>query len=305
MRSIYKDRWHPAFVLISGVQAMTLFTPRATEPIGIDLAPPFPTVTALVSHGFGHLEKTRFAPASDCGYWGDRGTYTCDNNYACRFHSSHAEYPGMVGCCPKDPLGLCDGFYSTCYGRQEISKTPSLLSSTDDLFAIFCTEDVWSYCLPRTWPEIGVSAFECTNFTLGATATVHTISTYTDASVLGITVVSAVSIPWIKDHEMIMRLNFNPTKAATTHSSRSTVINMAGPSSGPSLILVGAVVGSVVGGFVALSTMVIILWILRKRKISKNNLFLSQQSSEQCVSVRSGSENQASPPAERKKAQRA
>ncbi|KAE8401877.1 hypothetical protein BDV37DRAFT_285280 [Aspergillus pseudonomiae] len=305
MRSIYKDQWHPALAIICGVQAMTLFTLRATEAIGIELTPPFPTVTALVSHGFGRRYKTRFGPPSDCGYWGDRGTYGCDNNYDYRFHTSHADYPGMMGCCAKGPVGPCDGFYSTCYGHHDISKTPSLLSSTDDLFAIFCTRDVWSYCLPWTWPEIGISAFECTNFTLRGTATVRTISTYTDVSMFGITVVSAVSMPWIKDDEMITRLNFKPTKAATSHSSQSSVTNMSKASSGPSPILVGAEVGSVVGGLVAFSTMLIILWILRKTKLSKNTVFLRQQSPSQGVCDRPGSEDQPLPPAERKKAQRA
>ncbi|KAB8246389.1 hypothetical protein BDV35DRAFT_380666 [Aspergillus flavus] len=198
---------------------MTLFTPRATSPSSIDPNLPFPMPTEPTNYGFAHGYKTWYGPASDCGYWGDRGTYGCDDSFACRFHSSNADYPGMMGCCPQGPAGPCNGFFSTCYGHHEITKTPSLLSSTDDFFAI--------------------------------------------------TAVSAVSILWIKDREMITRLNFKPTRTATSHSSEPTATKMSESSSGPSPTLGGAVVGSVVGGLVALSVTVLILWVWRKRKLSK------------------------------------
>ncbi|KAE8344899.1 hypothetical protein BDV24DRAFT_148739 [Aspergillus arachidicola] len=248
---------------------MTLFTPRATGPSSIDVNLLFPMPTEPTNYGFARGYKTWYGPASDCGYWGDSGTYGCDDNFACRFHLSHADYPGMMGCCSKGPAGPCNGFFSTCYGHREITKTPSLLSSTDDFFAMFCTKDDWLYCLPWTWPEIGVSAFQCTNSTLREIATIHIISTYTNAAWFGRTAVSAVSISWIKDREMITRLNFKPTKTATAHSSRSTATETSESSSGPSPTLVGAVVGSVVRGLVALFVTVLILWVLQKRKLSK------------------------------------
>ncbi|KAE8420249.1 hypothetical protein BDV36DRAFT_281576 [Aspergillus pseudocaelatus] len=249
---------------------MTLFTPRATGPSSIDLPPPSPMPTEPINHDFARGYKTWFGPASDCGYWGDSGTYGCDDNYICRFHSSHAGYPGMMGCCSKGPAGPCNGFFSTCYGRHEISKTPSLLSSTDDFFAMFCTKDDSPYCLPWTWPEIGVSAFECTNFTLSETATIETFFTHTNIAGFGKTAVFVVSISWIEDPEMITRLDFKPTKPATSQSSRSTATNTSESSSGPSPILVGVLVGSVVGGFASLSATVIILWMLRKGRLSKD-----------------------------------
>ncbi|KAJ1716306.1 hypothetical protein NYO67_1578 [Aspergillus flavus] len=289
---MHETRWHPALAFVAGVQAMTLFTPRATSPSSIDPNLPFPMPTEPTNYGFAHGYKTWYGPASDCGYWGDRGTYGCDDNFACRFHSSNADYPGMMGCCPQGPAGPCNGFFSTCYGHHEITKTPSLLSSTDDFFAMFCTKDDWPYCLHWTWPEIGVSAFECTNITLRETATVHTLSTYTNAAWLGRTAVSAVSILWIKDREMITRLNFKPTRTATSHSSEPTATKMSESSSGPSPTLGGAVVGSVVGGLVALSVTVLILWVWRKRKLSKGHILLNQESSPRGVSHRSGSGEQ-------------
>ncbi|KAB8211523.1 hypothetical protein BDV34DRAFT_219478 [Aspergillus parasiticus] len=256
---MHGTRWNPALALVAGVQAMTCFTPRATDPSSIDVNLSFPMPTEPTNYGFARGYKTWYGPASDCDYWGDSGTYGCDDNFACRFHSSHADYPGIMGCCSKGLVGPCDGFFSTYYGHHEITKTPSLLSSTHDFFAMFCTKDDCLYCLPWTWPEIGVSAFECTNLTLRETATIHIISTYTNAAWFGRTAVSAVSISWIKDREMITRLNFKPTETATTHSSRSTATETSESSSGPSPALVGAVVGSVVGGLVALFVTVLIL----------------------------------------------
>lgn len=205
-----------------------------------------------------------------------------------------------MGCCPKGPAGPCNGFFSTCYGRHEILETPSLLSSTDDFFAMFCTKDDFPYCLPWAWPEIGVSAFECTHFTLKETATIHTLSTHTNVAGFGKTAVFVVSISWIEDREMIPRLNFKPTKPATSPSSRSTATNSSKSSSGPSAILVGAVVGSIVGGFIALSTAVIILWMLRKGGLSMDDIVLSEQSPAQGVSHNLGPVEQACPHTDRK-----
>ncbi|KAB8220026.1 hypothetical protein BDV33DRAFT_203744 [Aspergillus novoparasiticus] len=274
---------------------MTLFTPRATGPSSIDVNLPFPMPTEPTNYGFARGYKTWYGPASDCGYSGDSGTYGCDDNFACRFYSSHAVYPGIVDCCSKGPAGPCNGFFSTCYGHHEITKTPSLLSSTDNFFAVFCTKNDWLYCLPWTWPEIGVSAFQCTYLTLREMATIHTFSTYTNAAWFCRTAVSAVSISWIKDREMITRLNFKPTKTATTHSSRSTATETSESSPGPSQTLVGAVVGSVVGGLVALFVTVLILWVLQKRKLSKGNILLNQESPPPVVSHRSGSGQQPFP----------
>ncbi|KAE8137806.1 hypothetical protein BDV38DRAFT_282737 [Aspergillus pseudotamarii] len=292
---MYKTQWHHALVLVAGVQAMTLFTPRATGPSSIDLTPPSPMPTEPINHGFARRYKTWFGPASDCGYWGDSGIYGCDDNYACRFHSSHADYPGMMGCCPKGPAGPCNGFFSTCYGHHEILKTPSLLSSTDDFFVMFCTKDDSPYCLRWTWPEIGVSAFECTSFTLSETATINSLLTHTDVAGFGRTAVFVVSISWIEDAELVTRLNFKPPKPTSSQSSRSTATNMSKSSSGPSPILVGAVVGSVVGGLAALSASMIILWMLRKGRRFKDKIVLNEQSAARGVSHNLGPVEQACP----------
>ncbi|KAF5856575.1 hypothetical protein ETB97_007132 [Aspergillus alliaceus] len=260
MRNEHKAKWLLVFMVVALVQAMALFTPRVTHTSDTNQVslPPEPTIQS--SDGGARRHKTFFGPASDCGYWGDIGTYRCDDNYPCRFHASNAAYPAMMGCCPNSPAGPCGGFYSVCYGRHQISQAPSLASFTDDIFAIFCTKDDYPHCLPWTWPEIGVSAFECTNFTLKGTATLYTAATYTNDLDVGVTMVSTVSISWMEDDELIRRLNLKP-------GSRPDV----------SFALVGAVIGAVAGGAAAISAAVLVLWMLRKKKRSNRRVPLNSE----------------------------
>ncbi|KAE8311926.1 hypothetical protein BDV41DRAFT_578195 [Aspergillus transmontanensis] len=83
---MHGTRRNPVLALVAGVQAMTFFTPRATGPSSIDVNLPFPRPTGPTNCGFARGYKTWYGPASDCDYWGNSGTYGCDENFACRFH---------------------------------------------------------------------------------------------------------------------------------------------------------------------------------------------------------------------------
>ncbi|KAE8348695.1 hypothetical protein BDV28DRAFT_161123 [Aspergillus coremiiformis] len=233
---------------------MSLFTPRATITGNTGLVSLSPEPTVLDRHQLARRYETKFGPVRDCGYWGENATYRCGERYHCRFHASNAAFPGMLGCCSNSSDTPCSGFLSVCYGTYQIAQSPSLLSSTDDL-AMLCTDKDFPHCLAYTWPDMNISAFLCTNFTRQGTPTLHTMSTYTNASGIGATVVSVLSVSGISDDELITRQNIKSTKK-TGQSSTST----AESSSAPLPTLIGAVVGSVVGVAIVIAASIIIFW---------------------------------------------
>ncbi|PLB44955.1 hypothetical protein P170DRAFT_479494 [Aspergillus steynii IBT 23096] len=264
--------------LLPLVNALAFPTPAATSTIDatIPKTTPEPTQGIALVHGlFARDAEPSYLPASECGFFSNSSSINfCQDNWDCLFHVPNKEYGGMRGCCPRTSSESCIGFASTCYGKHEVSATPSLLSKTTDPYVTFCTFKSYPYCGPYTWPEIGAVSFDCGNLDDGTT-TVYTASTETDDDD-DYTLIHAVSVMYIDDDTLKSIASVNqPTSvsATTTPASKSTSTPVsssdASDSDSGSSTPTGAIVGGVVGGVVGAVGLIaagIFFWLLQKRK---------------------------------------
>ncbi|KAL2807807.1 hypothetical protein BJX63DRAFT_411226 [Aspergillus granulosus] len=226
-------------------------------------------------------DTTSQAESSICGYYeGSKNSrLACYHGNACVFHAPDSEFPGMVGCCLTTSTTTPCIIFSTCYNSAEISATPSLLSSTSDPFVMLCTYEDNPECHTRTWPDLNVSDFACTDETSSQPETMYTAGSLTDVDDDEDQITETISVSWIADAV----LHSLRSVSATTTSTSETTTPQSTPSESPSTGLtsdtedsdpksddsstpVGAIVGGIVGGVVGITLLAVGGWLIWRRR---------------------------------------
>ncbi|OJD19350.1 hypothetical protein AJ78_00712 [Emergomyces pasteurianus Ep9510] len=267
------------FVVAANAVAFT--TPSATIPTqNAPFAIPEPTKLPLKNdpaHKLVRRATTQQAEASICGYYAGskQSRLACYNNNACVFHSSNANFPAMVGCCPTVSTTTPCTFISTCYGSSQLAATSSLRAFSNDPFVMLCTGDENPLCHTRTWPGFSVADYQCTYSGTGTSSgaeTMFTVGSLTDVKNDADQYTETMSISWIDDSVLlaIRGASATLTPGTTATSTTTSPGNKAGPteddndskgsgSKPNTTTIVGAAVGGG-GGFIVLVVVVVFIW---------------------------------------------
>ncbi|KAJ5818555.1 hypothetical protein N7474_004146 [Penicillium riverlandense] len=283
-----------AFALVPAAQAITFEEPRATPVYDFDRRggqqPPAPTNGPLLPRAIGRRTYSLSAGISYftstmgsefCGYMSGQldGGVFCNPGYDCIFHTPDAIYSGMVACCLEDGGSSACGFRSTCYNSDQISSTPALLSYSDNTFVQLCTDNTAAECVTWTYPELGVTDFQCTDTNtviwMSTWATGITtfgsgsISGYSTGGLLEVVPISTVGDVYINEH--VTGAGKQPLSSAAPAGSTPTfdVINNSTNSGGGSSVSGGAIAGAVVGsvvGVAGICAALFMFFLMRRKK---------------------------------------
>ncbi|KAJ5625758.1 hypothetical protein N7510_002067 [Penicillium lagena] len=294
MANFWAAACYAAFALVPAAQAIPFEEPRATPVYDFDRRggqqPPAPTDGPLlpralgrrlysVSAGVSYLTST--VGSEFCGYSSGQldGGIFCNPGYACIFHTPDATYNGMVACCLDDGGSSACGFRSTCYNADQISSTPSLMSYSDNNFVQLCTDNTAAECVTWTYPELGVTDFQCTDtntviwmstWATGLTALGSgSVSGSSSTAILEIVPISTVGDAYINEH--VTGAGKQPLSTAAAASSTPTlnVINNSTNSGGGSSVSSGAIAGAVVGsvvGVAGIGAALFMFFLMRRKK---------------------------------------
>ncbi|KAG5305116.1 hypothetical protein I7I50_05410 [Histoplasma capsulatum G186AR] len=228
---------------------------------------------------------TQQAEATICGYYAGskQSRLACYNSNACVFHSSNANFPAMVGCCPTVSTTTPCTFISTCYGSSQFSATPSLRTYSNDPFVMLCTGSQDPHCHTRTWPGLSIADYQCTySGTSSGAETMFTIGSLTDVKDENDQITETMSISWVGDSVLLAIRAASATITSdpetTAPRTAATESNTARPGDdgdddnsedSASKPPIGPIVGGVVGGVGGLLVLVLVLvfvWRRSKRK---------------------------------------
>lgn len=198
----------------------------------------------------------------------------CGFNYDCVFHSSNADYPNLVGCCPVTGSTTECHFLTTCYDAQQVEATPSLGSMTTDPFVTLCTASDNVYCHTWTWPDLSMRDYACTYIRSPAIESLQTVGSLTDVTIDADQITETVSISWVGDG--VVAAMATVSTSVDSSATSATATSTSGPdkqddheSDGDGgSTPVGAIVGGVVGGVVGLGLIIagVIFYRVRRRK---------------------------------------
>ncbi|KAL5358576.1 hypothetical protein BJX96DRAFT_45048 [Aspergillus floccosus] len=236
---------------------------------------PEPTPFPWDSHGARALMRratTSSAEASICGYFdGSKNSrLACGYGWNCVFHSSNADYPGLVGCCPVSSTTQCQ-FLTTCYDNAQVLATTSLRELANDPFVTLCTESDYAYCHTWTWPDLDMSDYVCTYTSSPAVERMQTVGSLTDVTNSEDQLIETLSMSWVDD-SVLKAIAAVTSSAVSTTETSATSAATAAPTDAPeergSTTPVGKIVGGVVGGVVGVGVIVAagVMYRLRKKK---------------------------------------
>jgi len=194
------------------------------------------------------------------------------------YHASDNAFPGLVGCCSGDDCG----FASACYDKTAMDATPSLIS-TNDPFAIFCTDEAAPACATYTWEGDKYTNFNCeevssvyTVYTTGiwepdesgdGTPVTQFATTINDAAISRFTSLYNPSTP-------PPNLGVKKSSTASNKTKPTPKPTAAGSTNSGSSTSTGAIAGGVVGGLAggaAIGAGAIFLFLKKKKKTRQEN----------------------------------
>ncbi|OAX82593.1 hypothetical protein ACJ72_03057 [Emergomyces africanus] len=268
------------------VNAVAFTTPTATIPSDTQAAPfaiPEPTRLPLKNgraHKLVRRATTKKAEVSICGYYAGskQSRLACYNNNACVFHSSNANFPAMVGCCPTVSTTTPCTFISTCYGSSQLAATSSLRTYSNDPFVMLCTGDHDPLCHTRTWPGLAIADYQCTYAgTSSGAETMFTMGSLTDVKNDADQITETMSISWVDDSVLlgIRGPSATLTTGTETTGTRTTESpeNKAGQKGDDddskesgSKPPTGTIVGAAVGGGGGLIIIIVVVVFIRRSK---------------------------------------
>ncbi|OJD21531.1 hypothetical protein ACJ73_07130 [Blastomyces percursus] len=221
------------------------------------------------------------APASVCGYFAGskQSRLACYNSNACVFHSSNANFPAMMGCCPTVSTTTPCTFISTCYGSSQLAAN-SHRAYSNDPFVMLCTGDQDPYCHTRTWPGLSIADYQCTYSASSGAETMFTIGSLTDVTIDADQITETIAISWVDDSALLAARGLSTTGITGTKTTGTQTIatqttaterpgdNDGDPDEDPdSKSSTGTILGGVLGGVGGvLVVVIIVLFVWRSKR---------------------------------------
>ncbi|KLJ06219.1 hypothetical protein EMPG_10349 [Blastomyces silverae] len=285
--------WYLLYFAVAA-NAVAFTSPAATitsDKQNAAFAIPEPTKVAVEDGRARKLVRraiTTEAPASVCGFFAGskrqipspeskvyKSRLACYNSNACVFHSSNANFPAMVGCCPTVSTTTPCTFISTCYGSSQLAATSSLRTYSNDPFVMLCTGDQDLHCLTRTWPGLAIADYKCTHSASSDAETMFTIGSLVDVTIDADQTTETMTISWVDDSVLLAVRGPSATVTTgteTTVPGNETARPRPGDDGGDSdedsdsKPSTGAIVGGVVGGVGGVLVIVIVVLFVWRSK---------------------------------------
>ncbi|EQL31721.1 hypothetical protein BDFG_05951 [Blastomyces dermatitidis ATCC 26199] len=292
--------WYLLYFAVAA-NAVAFTSPTATIASNKQNAPfKIPETTKVPPVDGGRARKlvrratTTEAPASVCGYFAGskrqisspesklyKSRLACYNSNACVFHSSNANFPAMMGCCPTVSTTTHCTFISTCYGSSQLAETSSLRAYSNDPFVMLCTGDQDPHCHTRTWPGLSIADYKCTHSASSGAETMFTIGSLTDVTIDADQITETMTISWVDDSVLLAIRGPSATGITGTETTgpqtTATESGTAQPQPGDdnsdsdedsdSKTSTGTIVGGVIGGVGGvLVVVIIVLFVWRSKR---------------------------------------